>query len=790
MFRLNLKIALRNLWRSRVSALINVIGLAAGLAACLMLLIYVAYEWNFDKQSRNSAQLYQTLCNITDDSGKIFMTFDGTTTAFAPLVRQMIPEVKLIARMDYGGSHLIANGSSGFKKNGRFSEPDLLKMYDYQFISGNPRTAMSSPRSVILTEGMARILFGTADVLNRSVRFDNRYDLSVTGVIRDLPDNSSNKFDFLMPWSFYEAIDESARDLNWNNYSYLTLVSLAPGADLSRVNQKIDALVRKNSKTTSQPFFLYPLEKLHLYGKFTAGKSVGGKIQQLWLFMGLAFGILLIACINFMNMATAKSEKRAREVGIKKTIGATRMSLILQFLTESMVLTLISVVLAIAIVEISLPAFGHLLQMDLQMSYFKASSWLGLMAIVLFTGLAAGSYPAFYLSSFRPVQTFKKRLKSRRLFAVSLRELLVISQFSFTIMLIISTLVIYRQIQFIRNRPVGAEIKTLVEMPKQGELHTKFEMLKSQLLKSGAVTGIYASSSGLVHHDNNFNNMEWPGMSQAKNSILFNRVSTTYDYVSTAGLKLLQGRDFSPGFASDTAAVLLSASAVKIMDLKNPVGQLLTKGGQPFTVIGVFQDYIWDSPYKTNNPMILFLDKTGGSNITMKLNPARPVRQNLSRIEQITKEINPAYPVELSFTGNAYAELFRQERTLGILSNVFGTLAIVISCLGLYGLAAYSAEQRTKEFGIRKVLGASVGSLVQLLSLSFVRMVGLAILIALPAAGYLMSSWLSGFEFHTGVPWWILAIAALGTMLIALLTVSYQAYKSAAAEPVNALKHE
>lgn len=790
MFRLNLKIALRNLWKNKVSSFINVIGLAIGLTACLMLLVYVSYEWNFDKQSKNSSSVYEVMTHITDDFGKDIFTFDGTTTAFAPLIRQGVPEVKYIAKMNYGEKNLIANGTNSFKKLAKFAEPDLLKMYDYHFIYGDENTALENPRSVILTETMAKTLFGTTDALNKSVRFQDHTDLKVTGVIKDLPDNSSNKFDYLMPWSFLETISEDAKSLNWGNYSYVTLIRLHPEANAAIVNKKIDALVRASNKSKTQPHFLFPLSKMHLYGKFVNGKSVGGDIEQIWLFMGLAFGILLIACINFMNMATAKSEKRAKEVVIKKTIGATRTSLIIQFLTESMVLTIVSVVIAIILMEVCLPAFGNLLKIELDISYFNASSWFAILGIVLFTGLTAGSYPAFYLSSFNPIQTLKRKVKGRRFLQVSLRQVLIIGQFCFAIMLIISTLVIYKQIQYIKDKPVGADINALVEMPQDGLLKDKYEVLKSQLVKSGAVLNVMQTSISLLHHGQNFNSMEWPGMTEAENSILFNRIGTTYDFIKTAGVKLIAGRDFSDKFASDTASVLLGSSAVKVMGLKNPLGTTIKMSGKSCTIVGVFEDYVWDSPYKSNNPMIIYFNKEHSGTITMRINPANSMHQNIETIERITKEINPSYPVEITFTNDLYANLLKKEKTLGVLSNLFGGLAILVSCLGLFGLVAYSAEQRTKEFGVRKVLGASVFSLMELLSWSFIKMIFVSIVISVPIAWYVMDIWLQKFEFHTSVSWWIILIAAFGTLMISILTVSYQAYKTATSNPVDALKYQ
>lgn len=790
MFRLNLKIALRNLWRNKVSSFINVIGLAIGLAACLMLLLYVTYEWNFDKQAKESANVFTTMTNIPGDNGKISGTFEGSTTAFGPIIKQSLPELRYMARMDYGGENLIANGQNAFKRQSKFAEPDILKMYDYEFIYGHASTALNNPNSVILTESTAKILFGTTDVLNKSVRFKDRLDLNITGVIKDQPDNSSNKFDYLMPWSLYETIDQSAKDLNWSNYSFVTLVMLKSGANLDLVNQKINQIEKKNNTNNQQSQVLFPLAKLHLYGKFENGKSIGGAIEQIYLFIGLAFGILLIACINFMNMATAKSEKRAKEVGIKKTIGANRSSLIVQFLTESMMLTFIAVIFSIAILEIFLPTFNNLLNIKLNISYFNSSSWVGILGIVFTTGLIAGSYPAFYLSSFNPIQTLKRKIKSGGFFSVSLRQVLVVGQFCFAIILIISTLVIYKQIQYIKNRPVGFDVNALVEMPQDGELKTKYELLRTELLKSGAVTSMFQSSVSLSHHGRNFAGIEWDGMLKATNNQLFNQVITTYDFIKTNGIKLTSGRDFSENFASDTSAVMVSTSAVKVFGYKNPIGKTITIFDDKFNIIGVFDDYVWDSPYKSNNPMVVFFDKKQTGNITMRLNENNNFQSNIETIGRITKALNPAYPLEINFLNNVYAEKYNAEKTLGILSNLFGGLAIFVSCLGLFGLVAYSAEQRTKEFGVRKVLGASLFNLMQLLSLSFVKMIVVSIVIAIPLSYFMMNKWLMKFEFHTEISWWIMPIAGFGTLLMALITVSFQAYKTANANPVDALKYE
>ena len=790
MFKLNLKIALRNLWKNKTSSFINVIGLAIGLAACLMLLLYVTYQLNFDRQSKNADQIYTVMTNVPGEGGKIAMTFQASVAGLAPSIKNEIPEIKAISRMDYGRKKLISNGTNSFKIDAKFAEPEILKIYDYQFKAGNPATALNDVRSVIVTERTAKLLFGTTDVLNKSVRVQDKDDMKITGVIADHADNSSNKFGFMMPWSYFETVNPVLKAQGWDDFSYITLIKLAQGADVNLINQKIRAIANRNMNDSGDPFFIHQLSKLHLYGKFEQGKSVGGDIEQIWLFVGLAFGILLIACINFMNMATAKSERRAKEVGIKKTIGANRGSLILQFLTESMVLTFVAVILAIAILEIFLPTFNNLLNIQLGIAYFNSSSWVGILGIVFATGLIAGSYPAFYLSSFNPIQTLKKKIRANSFFSVSLRQVLVVGQFCFAIILIIATLVIYRQIQYVKNKPVGFDVNALVEMPQEGELKTKYEVLRSELLKSGAVTSMFQSSVGLSHHGSNFMDMKWEGMTQPENTVMFNQMATSYDFIKTNGIKLLQGRDFSDKFASDTNAVLVSSSAVKTFGYKDPIGKTVTIFGTNVTIIGVYDDYVWDSPYKSNHPQVVHLSGGHTGTITMRLNEANGLEQNIAKINEITKRINPAYPVELNFLNNLYAEKFKAEKTLGILSNLFGGLAIFVSCLGLFGLVAYSAEQRTKEFGVRKVLGASVANLMQLLSLSFIKMIVVAIIIAAPISYYAMDKWLMNFEFHTAISWWIIPTAAFGTLIMALVTVSFQAYKSAKANPVDALKYE
>ena len=790
MFKLNLKIALRNLWRNKTSSVINIIGLAAGLSACLLLLLYVSYEMNFDRHYKNADKIYQVMTNFQDASGKITSTGDSPGDGIAMTIRAKIPEVDVIARIGGLDQSLISTAQKGFKRTDLFADPEILKVFDYDFIAGNPKNALSTPNAIVLTESTAKLLFGTTDVLNKSVRYKNAKDLKVTGVIRDLPANTSLKFDYLMSWAFFGSINEYVRTPSWGNFNFLVMARINDPANIDLINSKVKKLFNENYHDQRNENFLFPLSDKHLHGEFLNGKSVGGDIERIYLFIALAFGILLVACINFINMATAKSERRAKEVGIRKTIGATRSSLIVQFLTETIVLTMVAVLIAVCIVEASLPVFKNLLGIDIMIAYTNAGYWMGVLAVALLTGLLSGIYPALFLSSFNPVQTLKKQTARAKGIPINLRQVLVVGQFCFAIMLVIATLVIYKQIQFIKNRPVGYKINLLAEVQQDGGLNNKFDLFKDQVLKTGAVTSVNKSSRSMTDVGSWFYGFQWPGMEQKGKEIVFNRLETHYDFVKTNGVELLAGRDFSRDFASDSAGILLSSTAVKVMKLKDPLGTTVTLFGTRLKVIGIFKDFIWDSPYHSGRQMVVIFNKNPEGVINMRLNPANSLSKNIELISDVVKNINPDFPIEVKFVNDLYTKKLQSETILGILANLFGGIAILISCLGLYGLVAYSAEQRTKEFGVRRVLGASVGNIMRLLSLSFLKMVLVAACIGVPLAYYLMNKWLTNFEFRTTISLWVVVTSITGTAVIAFLTVSFQAYKAANANPVEALKYE
>lgn len=790
MFKLNFKIALRNIWKNRTSSMINIGGLAIGLSACLLLLLYAHYEWSYDKQFENSDRIYQAMINVYDGNGKVTRTLDQTQNILASTLKEEFPEIVHISRATDNYKRLLVADDHKLKIYSRYADPDFLKVFKYQYISGNAAKALNDPYSIVLTEKAALRLFGTTDVLNKTVRFEDHSNLKITAVIKDLPANVTYPFEALTPWKLFEDLNQWPAKTNWGNHSFFTLMELNKDANVNQLNIKLKNVVRRHFALAKEDVFVFPLTKLHLYGQFVNGTSSGGKIQQVKIFVGLSMGILLIACINFMNLSTAYAQKRTKEIAIKKTIGATKISLIFQFLFESLIMTAISIFISIAVIELSLPWFNHLLDIKITVNYYNAYLWIMLFAVLIITGLLAGSYPAFYLSGFNPVQGLKRPLNYKTGFSLNLRQLLVIIQFSFAVILIASTITIYKQLQFIKNRPLGYQANALVEIPHEGLLYPKYDLLKTKLIASGAVTGVTQSSSSLSHQDGSIRGLEWQGMSEGDKVIDFDQIYTTYDFTKTAGIKLLAGRDFNKKMASDTAGLLLSKKAVQVMGLKNPIGARIIYQGGKRTVVGVFDDIVWGDRSKFNTPMVIAFADGISESITMRLNPQKSMSESISAITGIVNELNPNFPVDIQFVDNLNEAKLKNEVTLAKLSNVFGGLAIFISCLGLFGLSAYSAAQRTKEIGVRKVLGASVSELMTLLSVNFVKLVLIAILIALPVAYYMMNDWLQSFEVRTAISLWIFILTAFLTLLVAMVTVSWQTYKAAKANPVRALKYE
>ncbi|MHA4896127.1 ABC transporter permease [Pedobacter sp. PWIIR3] len=789
MFKLNLKIALRNLWRNKGFTLINVGGLAIGLASCMMLLLYVAYEWSYDKQFTDSDKTYVVYQNSVAN-GKTF-SWAWTPNAMAEEVAAKEPGVKYASHSTYPNSKLITNGDKRITGRAVFADRFFAKILDYKFLSGNPDQVMKGVNTIILTRSFAKRLFGNEDPINKLVKLDNQDILKVEAVIEDVPANSSIQFEYLIPWALFEQRESWVRGVNWGNNMCLTIVQLKDNSFFSEANASMKGIYKRNDKGNTAEALLHPLTKWHLFNDFENGKSVGGKIEQLKIFLLLAFCILLIACVNFMNLSTARSERRAKEVGIRKAIGSTRKSLIGQFFIESIFITFVSTVLAFILVEVSLPYFNHLLNIDLQFEYASLKFWGMLIGLMIFTGLIAGSYPALYLSSFEPIAVLKG-LKIKSDSSISVRKVLVVVQFVFAACLIVCTSVIYQQLQYVQNKPIGYDKSNLVQIEIQGKMRneSKQDLLKTQILKSGAATGVTFFSKDITEDGNNTTNVSWEGKNRGE-SILFNNRGIGSDFIKTIGTELISGREFSTKFHNDSNAVMLNEAAVKMMRLKNPIGAIITWGDTKLTNVAVVKDFVVESAYQHVAPMIFYPSyKDGPSVMIVRLNPNQNISSSLGKIDLLVKELEPDYPVSRKFVDESFELKFQNEKLLGTLSNWFGGFAIFISCLGLLGLALFMAEQRKKEISIRKVLGASTANILTLLNKDFIKLVAIANLIAFPMAYIAINKWLSAYEYRISISAFPFIIAISLSLLIAILTVSIQSIKVAKANPVDALKYE
>lgn len=786
MFKLNLKIALRNLWKHKGFTLINLGGLAIGLASCMVLLLYVAYEYGYDKQFTDYDKTY-VVYNNQKTASQTF-SFVAVPGVMESEVRTKVPGVSKVTRMAYPEEKLISYNQNNFKQQASFADPAFLKIFDYKIIKGNPATLLKSPNGVLLTETLAKNLFGNEDPLNKIIKLDNSENLRVEGVMEDMPKNSSIQADFLMSWNMFDKLNPWTKDSGWNNNYCVLFIQLKDNSFFKSANAQLNGMVKAQNKESNNEPFMHPLSKWHLYDKFENGKNVGGRIDQLKIFFLLAFCILLIACVNFMNLSTAKSEKRSLEVGVRKAIGSSRNGLISQFMLESILLSFLSMLLAFVLIEVSLPYFNNLLDITLRINYADYRFWSVFLGLTLLTGVVAGSYPAFYLSSFNPFQVLKG-FKIAGGSSLSVRKFLVVFQFVFAACLIVCTGVIYQQLNYIKNKPIGYDRSNLVQIPTEGELAKpeKRQVLKDELLKLGAITAATEYSQSLTAGGNNTYGISWPGKNE-QDKVLVNFRFTNLDLTTTTGMEIIAGRDFSKDFV-DTANVLVNEAMVKVMGMKDPIGKVIS-WGQPIKIIGVLKDYVMESPYQGAKPLLVAQNPNAATTIIFKLNPSNNITSSVEQIKELVKKINPSYPANIKFVEENFEAKFKNEKLLGTLSNWFGGFAIFISCLGLLGLALFMAEQRKKEISIRKVLGASTGNILTLLNKDFIKLVAIANIIAFPLAYIIINKWLSGYEYRIAISILPFIGAISLSVIIAVLTVSIQSIKVAKANPIDALKYE
>ncbi len=783
----NLKITLRNLHRDSFSSIINIAGLSIGMAASILLFVWVYNEWSYDRFHKNEKDLYLAWSRA-EVEGKV-ECWNWTNALMGPALKDDYPEIKESTRVMSNGSSYLMLGDKKLKMKVSCVDPAFLSMFSFPLTHGNQEIALKEVNSIILTEKAAKRLFGNEDPMGKVVTFEFKYPLTVSGVMKNLPGNTYFEFDVLVPIAFHKSL--GWLNENWNSNSLQTFVQLQPQADVEKVNRDICKIVEEHTdKSNPTETFLYSISKSHLYSKFENGQPTGGRIEMLRIFSLVAVLILLIACINFMNLSTARSEKRAREVGVRKVMGSKRRSLIRQFLGESLVVALVAGIIAIFVARLLIPAYSNLMGKTLTLDLTNGWFWLCALGFILFTALLAGSYPAFYLSSFLPIKVLKGTFKGERTL-VTPRKLLVIVQFTFAVFLIVATLIINRQVQYAQSRDNGYNKDQLVYHTLYPELSKNYELVRNELISSGVATSVTKTSSPMTEGWSNTWGVTWRGYNP-NNVIIMDNYFVDADWTKTTGVTLLQGRDIDIRiYATDSTALLLNESAAKIMNFDNPVGETVRFWERDWHVVGVVKDFILRSPYEKTIPMLI-----GGpgmewfSVMHMKLNGANKTSDNLAKVEKIFRKYNPDYPFEYKFVDEEYARKFEEENRVSILATGFTVLTIFISCMGLFALVAYMTEIRRKEIGIRKVLGASVGNIVTLLSKEFLVLVTCSIIIASPIAWWAMSKWLDSYAYRTDIPWWLFIIVAFLGLFIAFVTVGWQAMKAATANPVKAIKTE
>lgn len=781
------KTTVRTLLRNKTYSFLNIFGLAIGIVCTGLIFLWVEDEMNYDTVNVKKDNLYQVLNNWPYPAH--YSTFETTPGTLAPAIKAEIPGVANTARCTYGQtSALFTIGDKQMYAGGAYTDSSLFSMLTVPFVEGNAGSAFKQLYSIVITEQTAKKFFGETanNVVGKTVRMDNKQDYVVTGVVKDFPQNSTIKYEWIAP---FDIVEKNNGD--WASNDIITLVELKSNAGVSKVNSRLEGMIRKRVPGCIASSMLFNMNDWHLRHDFENGRETGkGRIQYVRMFMLIAWIILFLACINFMNLATARSEKRAREVGVRKVLGSGKKTLIAQFIGEAMVMSLLSVIAAFFIIVLTLPAFNLLTQKSLAVNLGSPLHVAALLAITVICGLVAGSYPSFYLSSFNPVLVLKG-LKAKAGSAGLIRKGLVVTQFTVSIVLIVSTIIIFQQIQHVKNRDAGYDKNGLMKVSLQGDLGKNFGVVKQHLLSTGVVENVALTGYDLLNGGGNWDGFDWKGRTvNEKYSITYRNVSP--ELLNTYGIQILQGRDFNANPVADSVNVIINESLAQMLHGKSPIGEIIHAGNKSFTVIGVVKNFVFNDMYGKPDPVIFFSQQHNEwqSLMYVRLKKNVNLEQAVAKVEAAIKKDNPAYPVDYRFVDEEFNQAFLSEMLVSKLSRVFAALAIIISCLGLFGLAAYTAERRVKEIGIRKVLGASVTGLAGLLSTEFIKLVTVSILLACPIAWYAMGAWLQNYAYRVSMQWWVFAAAGGAAIVIALITVSFQSIKAAMMNPVKAIKAE
>ncbi|SIR35243.1 ABC transporter permease [Pontibacter lucknowensis] len=780
-----LKMAYRNLLRHKGFSLINVSGLALGMTCSILILLWVKDELSFDRFHANVDQLYRVM-GRQHYPGSDDLTTESGPGRLGPAMQQGLPEVQHAIRVTWDQENLFSYEEKAIKGKGYYADSTFFQVFSFPLLHGDAAQVLMQPKSVVISDSLARKLFGTTEVVGNMMKLNDIESYTVSGVMHTVPKNSSLQFDYIMPFVDYEAQHSWINE--WGNYSIRTYVQLQPGVDVEAFNDKIKLFLKQGDKgTRDTDLFVQPLKDIRLYSDFRKGKTESGVIMYVRLFSVVAVFLLLIACINFMNLATARSAKRAKEVGVRKAIGASKGSLVRQFMIESVLIAFLALFIAANLTGMLVPAFNELTGKAVVFDLTDPELILLLVGVALFTGIVSGSYPAFFLSSFDPVVVLKGTVKLNDRVTL-FRKGLVVFQFMLSALLIVCTLVVYLQLHFIRTKDIGLQRENVVLIPIEGQIRDRLEVIKQDMLKINGVSAVAASDQNPLWMGSNTGDVEWKGKESGAD-VLIDFMHVDYGLIEAMGMRLKEGRTFSKDFGADTANYVINEEAVRLMQMSEPVGQWLKLWGVEGRIIGVIENFQSRRMQVGAAPLIIKLDPDNVSYLYARVEPGN-TSSALADIEGVLQKYNPAFPFEYHFLDDVFERIYKSEVIIAKLTNYFAGIAIVISCLGLFGLALFTAEQRKKEIGVRKVLGASVSGIVFMLSKDFLKLVLIANVIALPLSWYMMNSWLSDYAHRTELSWWIFASAFAATIIIAMFTLSFHAIKTAMADPIGSLRTE
>ncbi len=787
MLRNYLKIAWRNLVRNKAFSAINITGLSLGMSCSLLIYLWVQDERAYDSFHKNRGRLYRIIVNSVEKDGSITNSFENSPGVLSGALKREIPEISHAVTITWDNSNRLRVGSKAAKEKGRIVGNDFFEMFSFPLIKGTPQTVFSAPNSLVISQRLSHAYFGSANPVGRLIRFNDKEDYVVSGVFANVPSNSSIKFDYLISFESFARRNPWIVD-GWDDFGPSTVVMLRPDASLEKVNDKIRRFLAQHDKTIKEKTLALQLyEDQYLYSRFENGIPVGGRIEYVRLFSVVALFILLIACINFVNLATARSAKRAKEIGVRKAVGAAKAYLIGQFIGESSFMTLLSASLALLVAQLLLPAFNTVTGKAIELP-LSSPAFFGIMAVLLgMTTVVAGVYPALFLSSFDPVRVLKGSFQTKPTVAL-FRKGLVVFQFTLSLVLIIGTLIVFRQIQYIQTKNIGLSRDNLLYIKLEGELGKRYELFKQILLQSSTIQHVTTVNTIPTDVGNATSDVQWMAKKPTDKFSIW-LMGASYDFARTLTITLREGREFSSTFTADTSGFLLNEAAAQQMHLSNPVGQSIRLWGKQGKVIGLMKNFHLQSLHKPIEPLMVYFESQPRGNCVVQIQNGK-TQEALSVIKQAYQSINPTYPFTYEFADDTYQQQYKSETVTGRMVTYFASLAVLISCLGLLGLAAFTAEQRTKEIGVRKVLGASVVSIVALLSRDFLKLVFIAIIMASPIAYYAMQQWLQHFAYHVDIHWWMFALAGLLAVSVALLTVSVQSIRAATVNPVKSLRSE